>query len=107
MDRKARVNDLVRVNASLKQVLHRAINQNQFLLLTRISCNNGGSISSLLGCASEQFGVPLSTLKLNARVLRELGLISFGCVSDPKPARLTDAGRAILEMMSRDEKMMK
>jgi hypothetical protein len=102
MDRKARINDLCKVNVSLKQVLHRAINRNQFLLLTKISSNNSGSISSLLGCASEQFGVPLSTLKLNARVLRELGLISFGCVSNPKPARLTDAGRTVLEMMSRD-----
>jgi DNA-binding MarR family transcriptional regulator len=104
MDKRGRANDRYKVNASLRQVLQRAINQNQFLLLTKISCNCSSSISSLLSCASERFGVPLSTLKLNARVLRELGLISFGCASDPKPARLTDAGRAILEMLNCDDK---
>jgi hypothetical protein len=106
MDRKVRANDRCKVNASLRQVLHRAINQNQLLLLTRISCNNSGSISALIGRTSNQFGVPLSTLKLNARVLKELGLISFGCVSNPRPARLTDAGKTVLEIMNRDEKVI-
>lgn len=87
-----------KVMSSLGKVLARAINHNQLLILSEISRNNG-SISSLLSAASERHRVPLSTLKLNARVLRDLGLVSCGSASDPQPARLTEAGRAVLLMM--------
>jgi signal transduction histidine kinase len=84
---------------SLGRVLSKAINPNQLLILSEIA-RNSGSISSLLSGASERRRVPLSTLKLNARVLRDLGLISCGSASNPRPARLTEAGRAVLSMMS-------
>ena len=67
------------VKASLRQVLARAINRKQFLILSRIACNGDGSISSTLGATSERFHIPLSTLKLNASILRKMGLISGLC----------------------------
>ncbi len=102
-DGAARPSD--RVRASLRQVLTRAINQNQLLILSEMS-RNCGSISSVLSSASERHRVPLSTLKLNARVLRDLGLILCGSASDPQPARLTEAGRTVLSMIY-DDNMVK
>lgn len=87
-----------RVRHSLRRVLTRAINPNQLLILSETS-RNCASISSILSSASERHRVPLSTLKLNARVLRDLGLISCGSASDPQPARLTEAGRTVLSMI--------
>ena len=89
------------VRHSLGKVLAKAVNANQLLILSEMS-RDCGSISSILSSASERHRVPLSTLKLNARVLRELGLISCGSASDPQPARLTEAGRTVLSMMHYD-----
>jgi hypothetical protein len=87
-------------DASLGRVLARAINPNQFLILSEIARNEGSSISSLLSGASQRHRVPLSTLKLNARVLRDLGLISCGSASDSRAARVTVAGRTVLSLLS-------
>jgi hypothetical protein len=43
-----------------------------------------------------EFKVPLSTLKLNARILKKLGLIDFGGGS---VARLTKAGKLVLSLL--------
>lgn len=56
----------------LKKLLLRALNRNQILILSEI---NGMGLTSLLKCLSETNGIPTSTLKLNAKVLAELGLI--------------------------------
>ncbi|MCW6160388.1 MAG: hypothetical protein LVQ95_04865 [Candidatus Micrarchaeales archaeon] len=41
-------------------------------------------------------GIPLSTLKLNAKILKELELVDFSDGSRLRDARLTDAGSQIL-----------
>ena len=87
-----------KVRYSLGRVLAKAVNTNQLLILSEMA-RNGGSISSLLSGASEKHRVPLSTLKLNARILRDLGLISCGSASNSEPARLTEAGRTVLSIM--------
>jgi len=56
-----------------------------------------GSLTSLLRRISEERGVPLSTLKSNARTLRDLGLIE---VDDRRGAQLTRLGRLVLGLLS-------
>jgi hypothetical protein len=58
------------------------------------------SLTSLLKQLSEEFGVPLSTLKLNARILRELKLISYGSIRNKRSARLEDLGSFVMGLVN-------
>ena len=82
--------------------MHRALNRNQRLILNSINETKNESITSLLKRISKEHKIPLSTLKLNARILRGLGLIDFGTNSDFKHAKLTKEGVEVLEIISRD-----
>jgi len=44
----------------------------------------------------KEFKVPLSTLKLNAKILRDLNLIDFG---NSSPAKLTELGKFVVEII--------
>ncbi len=44
--------------------------------------------------------MPLSTLKLNARILRELRLISYGSIHNRKSARLEDLGSFVMGLVN-------
>jgi hypothetical protein len=79
--------------------LFRAFNRNQILILSLVERNVSQSLSSLLKEVSNFSGIPLSTLKYNARVLRELGVISYGSNSKFQIARLTDLGKFISELL--------
>jgi len=59
-------------------------------------------ITSTLKEISERYDIPLSTLKLNAKILRELNLISYGTASNPRCAELSDLGRFILDLVKAD-----
>ena len=56
-------------------------------------------MTSLLHSLSEECGVPLSTLKLNARILRKLKLISYGSVTEKRPARVEALGSFVLRLL--------
>ena len=43
--------------------------------------------------------MPYSTLKFNAKVLKELGLLDYGTTIDPVDVRLTDLGRLVLDIL--------
>ena len=47
----------------------------------------------------KKHSVPLSTLKLNAKILREIGLISFG---NSSVARLTNVGKIIIQIFENE-----
>ncbi len=47
----------------------RTLNDNQILILTSVA-RQERTMTSLLHSLSEEYGIPLSTLKLNARILR-------------------------------------
>lgn len=81
---------------SLKLLLLRALNNNQRIILLEISNNFTQTITSLLLEIEKKYGTPLSTLKLNARILKRLKLIDFGNSSS---ARLTRLGRIVLEII--------
>lgn len=76
-------------------MVRRAINRNKHLILRRISCANGSSISSILTELSRSTGIPLSTLKLNARTLRDMGLIAY----ENGRTAITEAGSLVLRLL--------
>ena len=72
----------------------RTLNDNQVLVLKAVA-ERRQSLTSLLRQLSTDHGVPLSTLKLNARILRELNLISYGSMNHRRAARLESLGRFV------------
>ena len=78
---------------SLSRVIYKALNDVQLLILKYVAENLDRSCSSLLKFISEVENIPLSTLKLNARVLQDLGLIIYG---GGRTARLTSAGMIVV-----------
>jgi DNA-binding MarR family transcriptional regulator len=75
------------------------LNRNQLLILEEVSRNSEKTISSLLREIEKKHKIPLSTLKLNAKILREIGLISFG---NSSVARLTNVGKMILQIFENE-----
>ena len=82
----------------LKRILLRAINRNQHLILSNVD-RSVGRITPTLQELSGIYGIPLSTLKFNARILRDLGLISYTSVSSKTDAELSDLGRFVLSII--------
>jgi len=80
--------------------LEKALNRNQILILSSVSENSTCTASALLRKLSREKGVPLSTLKLNLKILKENGLVEYGRVGEPRPIALTNAGRTVLGMLS-------
>ena len=82
----------------LRNLILRTLNDNQLLVLNTIA-EKDQSLTSLLKQISNEYGIPLSTLKLNARILRELNLISYGNIRNKRSAQLESFGRFILRLM--------
>ncbi|MCW4051377.1 MAG: hypothetical protein NWE89_16770 [Candidatus Bathyarchaeota archaeon] len=82
----------------LRRLILRTLNDNQILVLNKVS-ERKQSLTSLLKRLSEEYGIPLSTLKLNARILRELNLISYGSIHNKQAAQLEDLGYFIMNVM--------
>lgn len=59
------------------------------------------NITQILNRINKRQKIPLSTLKLNAQILRNLGLITFGTNSHFQLAELTDIGKWVLALISR------
>jgi hypothetical protein len=60
-------------------------------------------MTSLLRSLSEEWGIPLSTLKLNARILRELNLISYGSIREKRDAQVEKLGSFVLGLMEDED----
>ncbi len=84
----------------LRPVLLRALNKNQLLILSEINENENETITNLLKRISKKQKIPLSTLKLNARILKNLGLIDFGANSHAQAAEITELGQDIFSIIS-------
>jgi len=85
-------------NEGLKRILLRAINGNQRLILSHVK-ESTGRITPALQELSGKYGIPLSTLKLNAKILKELDLIRYPLVSTKGEAELSDLGRYVLSII--------
>ncbi|ACS34103.1 hypothetical protein [Thermococcus gammatolerans] len=83
---------------AIRKLILRALNENQRLILRSINGRHR-SLNSLLEELSRREKRPLSTLKLNARILKELGLIDYGTRDDPRPVRLTEEGLLVLRIL--------
>jgi hypothetical protein len=84
--------------SDLRKLILRTLNDNQLLVLSSIS-KEKRTITSTLKRLSKTYGVPLSTLKLNARILRELNLISYGSIKKKQAARLEPLGSFVLRLI--------
>ena len=82
----------------LRRLILRTLNGNQLLILTSIASQRR-SLTSLLKDLSEAREIPLSTLKLNARILRELNLISYGSTREKKTAEVEKLGSFVLRLL--------
>lgn len=88
-----RSSDLYKLN----KLLIRALTKKQILLLFEINRNDNKSLTSLISKLSAHNKIPISTLKLNAQLLKELELIDYGLSN---PVKLTQSGRIVLELIS-------
>lgn len=86
----------------LRRLLLRTLNDNQLLILGRVAADDR-PLTGLLIKLSEETGVPLSTLKLNARILRELNLISYGSVGERREAEVEPVGNLVLRLIDASE----
>lgn len=92
--------DLNSINVPVvRNIVSRGFNKNQLLILKEIKFNNGRSLSSILREVSRKYGIPLSTLKLNAKILKELNILKVGNEGS-KGAYLTPLGEFICELLS-------
>jgi hypothetical protein len=85
-------------NEGLKRILLRAINGNQRLILSHVGESTGRITPTLQGL-SGRYGIPLSTLKLNAKILKELDLIRYPTISTQGEVELSDLGRFVLNII--------
>ena len=85
---------------ALRLLLARALNKNQILLLSKID-GSAYSLSSFLRRLSKESGVPISTLKMNAGVLRKLDLIRFSSfgIRTRSTVELSEAGAIMLNII--------
>lgn len=74
----------------------RALNKNQILILNEIANNEINTITSILTRISKTQKIPLSTLKLNASILKNLNLITFG---NSSPAIVTSTGKFVVRIL--------
>lgn len=85
----------------MKRVLARVVNKNQLLIISALTNNSANTITSLLNNISRKEKIPLSTLKLNAKILKSLGLIDFG---NGNSAMLTEFGIFFTNVVGDDPK---
>ena len=83
----------------LRRLILRTLNDNQLLILTSLA-RQRRTMTSLLRNLSEEHGIPLSTLKLNARILRELNLVSYGSTRDVRCAEVEKLGAFVLDVLT-------
>jgi predicted transcriptional regulator len=89
---------------NLRRLLLRTLNDNQLLILNKVA-SNSQPLTGLLNKLSQETGIPLSTLKLNARILRKFNLISYGSVRERRLAEVEPVGALVLRLMEADEKL--
>lgn len=77
-----------------RNLILRTLNDNQLLIMGAVASQKR-SLTSILKELSVECEIPLSTLKLNARILRELNLISYGSIKNKREARLESLGSFI------------
>jgi len=72
------------------------------LLLDKISKNSGKTITALIELIFRETRTPISTLKLNTHILKDLELIDF---FNGDPVRLTVFGKFVLSLIIQNKEL--
>jgi predicted transcriptional regulator len=83
-------------NESLRLLIVRAINSNQLLILKNI--DGESSITTTIKHIAKITGIPISTLKLNYRILKEIGLLKTDNVG-LHSVKLTRLGKLVIDIL--------
>jgi transketolase len=81
----------------LRGVLRRGFNENQLVILRELCSYDYRSLTHALRSISRKYGIPLSTLKTNTKILKELGIIEINKGKTPK---ITQIGKVVLELIN-------
>ncbi len=101
--RAARIKDSDNLSFQVyRDLFLRALNDNQIFLLKNID-GEYRSLNRFLRKLTKDSDRSLSTLKLNAKILKDLELITYGTRKNPKPVELTEHGEVILEFLQGSE----
>ncbi len=84
----------------LKGLLGRAFTKKQLLVLRAIEGDESRSITSAAKSISEDEKIPLSTVKLDLKILEKLGLVRTVDKESFKKPRITKFGKLILQLLS-------
>ena len=88
---------------ALRKVFLKAISKTQLFILAEIKANESTTtLTQLLRLLSKRNKIPLSTLKDASRKLKELGLIEYGSCKEFRVVKLTDAGKFVLSVLTKD-----
>ena len=87
---------------NLKKLLVKGLTKNQILILYKVSNNGDNTITAIIYDIYKKQKIPISTLKLNAKMLKDFGLISYGSTKEPKTAELTELGMFLIEVLRGD-----
>jgi hypothetical protein len=82
----------------LRRLLLRSINDNQRLILTHVE-QSTGRITPFLQELSSIYGIPLSTLKFNAKILKDLNLITYPTASMRNEVEVSKLGQLVLSII--------
>jgi len=81
----------------IRRILRRGLNNNQLIILRELSSYEFKSLTHALKIISKKYNIPLSTLKINAKILKDLGIIE---TYQGKQIKLTPAGQIITEIIN-------
>ncbi len=81
---------------TLKKLIVKALNKNQSILLKNIVNNRKLTLYSLLKTVSKEEKIPLSTLKFNSKIFKDLGLVDYG---NCEKVKLTMSGLLVLNVL--------
>ncbi len=93
----------------LRSLALRALNDTQLLILKKVKKERvlsremeSRTLNALLQDIERRYEKSLSSLKMNAKILRELGLIEYGDRRERKPVKLTHMGNILLQVLEGD-----
>ena len=88
---------------NLKSLLLKTLNKKQILILSHVKNNRVDTLTSVLKRISKNTDISISTLKTNAKILKDLGLIVYGNSSNYQIVRLTEYGIFLVNIIGGDD----
>ncbi len=83
----------------VREIIRRGLNNNQLVLLSELRVNSYRSLTSALRSLSRKYSISVSTLKVNAKVLRDLNLIDVRGSDRVREVVLTPMGHFVADLL--------